>query len=53
MHIPFIGMVKFKFLAHISLDHLADPFVSRLILPMCSFSAFAYCVNNRFVSITA
>ena len=32
MHIPFVSMVKFKFLAHFPVDHRADPVVSRLIL---------------------
>ena len=32
MHIPFVRMVKFKFLAHLPGDHLADPVVSSLIL---------------------
>ena len=30
-HIPFLRMVKFKFLAHFPVDHLADPIVSSLI----------------------
>ena len=39
MHIPFVGVVKFKFLAHFPVDHLADPVVSRLILLLCEFAA--------------
>ena len=35
VHIPFVSMVKFKFLAHFPDDHLADPVVSRLILLQC------------------
>ena len=31
VYIPFVGMVKFKFLAHLPMDHLADPVVSSLI----------------------
>ena len=34
VHIPFVSMVKFKFLAHFPVDRLADPVVSRLILPI-------------------
>ncbi len=30
MHIPFVRMVKFKFLAHFLVDRLAHPVVSRL-----------------------
>ena len=32
MHIPFVSMVKFKFLAYFSVDKLAEPVVSHLIL---------------------
>ena len=32
VHIPFVGMVKFKFLAHFPVDHLAHPVASSLIL---------------------
>ena len=32
VHIPFVRMVKFKFLAHFPVDHLAHPVVSHLIL---------------------
>ena len=28
LHIPFVSMVKFKFLAHFPVDHLTDPVVS-------------------------
>ena len=28
MHIPFLGMVKSKFLANLPVDHLADPVVT-------------------------
>ena len=31
MHIPFVTVVKSKFLAHLPGDHLADPVVYRLI----------------------
>ena len=35
MHIPFVRAVKFKFLAHLPVDHLDDPFVSSLIFLLC------------------
>ena len=31
VHIPFVRMVKFKFLAHFPVDHLAHPIMSSLI----------------------
>ena len=52
MHIPFVSVVKFKFLAHFSVDQLADPVMSRLIF-LFQFAAFAYYVIDRFVSVTA
>ena len=33
--LPFVSTVKFKFLGHFPVDHLADPGVSRLILLLC------------------
>ena len=35
VHIPFVSMVKYQFLAYFPVDHLADPVVSRLILLLC------------------
>ena len=35
LHIPFVSMVRFIFVAHFQLDHLADPVVSRFILLLC------------------
>ena len=52
MYIPFVGMVKFKFLAHFPLDYLAKPVVSRLVLLLRQFSAFAYVIDG-FISVTA
>ena len=51
MHIPFVGMVKFKFLAHFSVDHLAHEVMSSLV-PMYQFAAFAYYVIDGFISVT-
>ena len=52
MHIPFVGMVKFKFLAHFPMDPVAHPVVSSLVLLLCQFAAFAYYVIDRLVSVT-
>ena len=30
VHIPFVCMIKFKFLAHLPVDHFADPITSSL-----------------------
>ena len=35
VHIPFVGMVKFKFLAHFPVDHLAYPVMFSLVLLLC------------------
>ena len=35
VHIPFVRMVKFKFLAHFPVDHLAHLVVSYLVLFLC------------------
>ena len=42
-------MVKFKFLTHFPVNHLTDPVVSRLILPLCKFAAFAYYMIDGFI----
>ena len=53
VHIPFVGMVKFKFLAHFPVDHIAHPIVSSLVLLLCQFAAFAYYVTDGLISVTA
>ena len=53
LHIPFAGMVKYKFLEHFPLDHLAHPIVSSLVILLCQFAAFAYYVIDGFISVTA
>ena len=35
VHIAFVGMVKFKFLAHFPVDHLAQPVMSSLVFFLC------------------
>ena len=35
LHIPFVGMIKFKILAHLPVDHLSHPVGSSLILLLC------------------
>ena len=42
VYIPFVGMAKFKFLAHFPVDHLAHPVVSSLVLLLCQFAAFTF-----------
>ena len=49
VHIPFVGMVKFKYLAHFPVDHLAHTVVSSLILLLCQFAAFAYYMIDCFI----
>ena len=34
------------------MNHLADPVMSRLILPLCQFAAFAYYMIDGFISVT-
>ena len=53
LHIPLVRMVKFKLLAQFSLDHLAHPLMSSLIISLCKFTAVAYYVIDRFVFIAA
>ena len=52
VHILFVGMVKFKFLANFPVDHLAHPVVSSLVLLLFQFAAFAYYVVDGFISVT-
>ena len=52
VHISFVGMVKFKFLAHFPVDQLAHPVMSSLVLLLCQFAAFAYYVIDGFISVT-
>ena len=56
MHIPFVGMVKFKFLAHFPVDHLAHPVVSSLVLLLCQFAALVlmplFCAAIRGDSVS-
>ena len=51
MYTPFVGMVKFKFLEHFPVDHLANPVVSSFVLLLCQFAAFAYVIDG-FISFT-
>ena len=51
-HIPFGSMVKFQFLAQITVDLLPHPVVSSLTLFLCKFVAFVYYAISSFVSIT-
>ena len=49
--IPCVNIVKFKFLALFPVDHLAHIVLSTFILFLHQFAAFAYYVNDRFISI--
>ena len=42
VHIPFVRMIKFQFLAQFTVDHLVHPVVSSLIFFLCWFAVFAY-----------
>ena len=53
VHIPFVGMVKFKFLAHFPVDYLAHPVVSSLVHLLCQFAAFADYVIDGFIIVIA
>ena len=41
MHIPFVRMVRFKFLAHLPVDCFAHPIVSSFVFLLCWVAAFA------------
>ena len=47
--IPFVGMVKFKFLAYFPVDPLAHPGMSSFVLLLCQFAAFAYYVIDGLI----
>ena len=49
----FVCMVKFKFLAHLPVDHLAHPVASILIFLLFQFAAFAFYAIDGFISVTA
>ena len=42
VHIPFVNIVKFQFLAQFPVDHLVHLVVVRLVFPLCKFAAFTY-----------
>ena len=42
VHIPFVYMVKFKFLAHFPVDPLSHPVLSSLTLLLLSFGSFSH-----------
>ena len=52
VHIPFVYMVKFEFLAHLPVDHFADPIISSLLFLLRQFAAFTYYVIDGFISVT-
>ena len=48
MHIPFVKMVKFQFLAHFSVDYFPYPAVPSLAFLMCQLATFTYVINCVF-----
>ena len=50
VHIPFVCMEKFTFLAHFPVDHLSHPAMSSLIFLQRKFAAFTYYVIDGFIS---
>ena len=51
-HIPFVHIVKFKFLVNLAVERLVHSVVFSLILFLFKFAAFAYYVIGGYVSIT-
>ena len=51
MYIPFCSMIKFKFLAHLPVDHLSHPFTSctpfELVCPIRLICDWAFCPLDR------
>ena len=52
VHIPFVRMVKFKFLTQLPVDHLAHPVGSSLILILCQFTGFIIIYSSRVFHIS-
>ena len=52
MHIPFVGEVKFEFLAYFPMDHLAHPVVSSLVLFLSQFAVFTYYMWSMVSSLS-
>ena len=52
VYISFISTVKLKFLTHFPVDHIAHPVLSRFVLLLCKFAAFAYVIDG-FISVAA
>ena len=51
VHVPFVSMIKFQFLAQFPVDHLSHSVVSSLIFPLGWFATFSNYVTCAFVSI--
>ena len=49
VHIPFVGMVKFKFLAHFPVDHLANP-LSLLLLQTWKLYSESWFFENEKIN---
>ena len=52
VHIPFVRMVKFKFLAQFPVDDISHPVVSSPILFLYKFTSFSDYMTGLFLSIT-
>ena len=52
VYIPFVLKIKFKFLVQFPEDHLPHPVLYSLIFYLRKFTAFAYYMIDRFISIT-
>ena len=42
VHIPFVIIGKFQFLAQFQMDHISHPIIPTLVFTICQFVAFAY-----------
>ena len=49
---PFVGMAKFKFLAHFPVDHIAHPVVSRLVFYYYYYYYYYYTPGEFFTFLS-
>ena len=48
VHIPFVRMIKFKFLAHLAVDHLADPVIPCKLFTPALADGLSMETNNNY-----